>query len=212
MDQLSDAVSADDPRARADAVACPPVQEGAQEQIRWPTRRLGSRALLAFSALVVAATSIVLVHALLTTSLLAFGSDIGRHAPTQYLVCSVPLVAAILLSRHAALKRWVGRAGRLIRRRGCRQAFCLWPTYCAALVCALLQLRVPHIATPKTRAGRRSLWWLVPHAALFLGLAGASAWRTYMGVVGHDILPLGFAALVIVVQAGAIIGEMRSRA
>jgi len=143
------------------------------------------------------------VHALLAGALLLAGSALGRQAFSQYLLCSVPLIIAIMISRRAALSMWGGRVGAL-RWRGYAQAFALWPTYTAALLFAMLRIRVGHIATPKVRSAGFRPRLALPHALLLAFLTVAVAARMAMGPILYDVLPLGFVAIVIAVQLIAI--------
>jgi cellulose synthase (UDP-forming) len=145
-----------------------------------------------------------LVHALLACALLLAGSELGRAAFANYLLCSLPLAAAIMMSRRAALALWAQAGPKLLRWRGYVQAFGLWPIYSLALACALLRIRVDHISTPKVVSGRAHLGLAFPQLVLLGVLAFAVAWRLAGGVVAADVLPLSFALVAAYVQVVAI--------
>jgi len=145
-----------------------------------------------------------LVHALLVCALLFFGSELGRQAFTKYLLCSVPLAGAIMLSRRAALSLWNEGGAKVLRWRGYAQAFSLWPIYTAALVASLLRIDVGHIATPKVKSGQTHYRLVTPQIVLLCVLAAAIVFRLAIGSVLYDVLPLSFAVFSIYVQILAI--------
>jgi len=144
------------------------------------------------------------VHALLGSALLFFGSDLGRLAFSKYLLCSVPMAGAIMMSRRAALALWNEKGVKVMRWRGYAQAFSLWPIYSLALVCAMLRIRIGHISTPKVRSAGSHLRLVAPQIVLALVLTAAIAWRLAHGVTLVDVMPIAFACFSIYVQFLAV--------
>jgi len=141
-----------------------------------------------------------LVHALLASALLMFGSELGRQAFTKYLLCSIPMAGAIMMSRRAALSLWNAQGAKVMRWRGYVQAFSLWPLYALALSSAMLRMQVGHIATPKVKSGKSHVPLVVPQLALFVVLMVSIAWRVIQGPVLYDVMPITFAAFAAYVQ------------
>jgi cellulose synthase (UDP-forming) len=90
----------------------------------------------------------------------------------SYLQHFVPLAAAVVLVRMLAGRLWTPGTGGGSPILGTALALGLWPVYTAALLMALLRLRLPHLPTPKEAKGGR-FWPLVaPQLAMVALIAG----------------------------------------
>jgi len=142
--------------------------------------------------------------------LLAGGAAAASLA--SYVLHGIPLAVAVVLVRKYVNDTWNPHeppgASRL-NWRGYAQAGALWPIYSLALVCAVLHIRIPHIATPKERVTRAHPWLVAPQTALVAVLLAAIAWRLGHGMGAGDVVTVLFALVLVVAQLPTIHGALR---
>jgi hypothetical protein len=71
-----------------------------------------------------------------------------------------------------------------------------WPIYTLSLICALLRIRIPHLATPKQGQGGQFLPLVVPQLCAVAILLGGVARRVSLGLDVDSLILVGFALLL----------------
>ena len=152
-----------------------------------------------------------LVHALAALRVLAVdGAAAAGFA--SYVLHALPLGLAVILVRRLVNATWNparARATSGFNWRGYAQAGALWPIYTVALACALLHVRIPHIATPKERVTHAHPALVAPQMALVGALFAAIGWRLGHGMGAADAFVVLFALGLIGVQLPTIRDALR---
>lgn len=154
-------------------------------------------------------------HALVTLWILLAGGPAAAGF-ASYLLHALPLGLSVILIRQFVNARWnpheappPGAAGNRFNWRGYAQAGALWPIYTVALVCAILHIRIPHIATPKERVTDPQPRLVVPQMALVATLGAAVLWRLVAGPSLADAAVMLFALALIIAHVPTIRGALR---
>jgi cellulose synthase (UDP-forming) len=151
-----------------------------------------------------------LVHTLAALRILATGN--GARAFASYLLHAVPLGVAVILVRSYVNAVWNPHEPPSASRfnwRGYAQAGALWPIYTVALVCALLHIPIPHIATPKERVEHAHPLLVAPQMGLCAVLLAAVVWRCAHGAGFVDVPVMLFALATVGAQLPTIQGALR---
>ncbi len=149
-------------------------------------------------------------HAFLAVYLLLLGTDAALGGFGSYLLCSVPLGAAVVGMRALANSCWNVQADAVgFKWRGYTLAFALWPIYIGTFVRAVLRIPLPHIATPKRRTVEAHPRLVVAQLVLIALLAAGIVAR--LGDLGAPGVPMtvAFALAAIAIQAYAVVAAMR---
>jgi len=147
-----------------------------------------------------------LLHALAVLAVLLAGDAGARLDFARYLASAAPLGAAVLLVRAVTNRVWnPQRAARGVNPWGYALACALWPVYTVALVCAVLRVPIPHLATPKERNPRPRPLLALPQMVLLTALLAAIGVQAVHGFDATTIAPVSFAAAVAAVQLVVIV-------
>jgi hypothetical protein len=135
---------------------------------------------------------------------LFLGRQVAEIHMASYVVHFLPVTGAIILIRTLAVRMWEQdpRASRF-HYPGLALGIGTWPIYTLSLVCAVLRVRIPHLATPKGARGGQFLPLVVPQLVAVLILLWAIVWRTSQGLDLDSSIIVGF-ALLLVVQHWAV--------
>lgn len=130
-------------------------------------------------------------------AMLYFGRQFGEVHMASYVVHFIPSMIMIMLVRALAVTMWEQdpRAGRF-HYHGMALALGSWPIYTISLVCALLRIRLPHLATPKKARGGHFWPLVIPQILAVLLLLGGIAWRVSQGLDLDSLIVVGFAAML----------------
>jgi cellulose synthase (UDP-forming) len=139
-----------------------------------------------------------------TIATLCFGRTYGAVHMASYVVHFLPSAAMIMVVRMLAVSFWERDplAGRF-HYPGLALAMGMWPIYTLSLVCALLRVRIPHLATPKQLRGGAFLPLVIPQLVAVTLLLGGVAWRMSQGLDLDSLIVIGF-GLVLVASHWAI--------
>src|SRR5262249_31218753 len=130
---------------------------------------------------------------------------------SSYLLCAIPLGVAAVLVRHLASAFWSPAPDAPhLRWRGYVMSCALWPVTTLAFICALLRVRVPHIATPKEHSGGTHLSLIVPQVVLSAALVVGVATHPPHSWSGPEGLIAAFAILLTAIQGAAVYAAVRS--
>jgi cellulose synthase (UDP-forming) len=176
-------------------------------------RRLGVRRSLAYLVRLTyyLIGPLFLVHALAALRVLAVDGAAATGF-VSYVLHALPLGLAVILVRRFVNATWnphepLATSG--FNWRGYAQAGALWPIYTVALACALLHVRIPHIATPKERVTHAHPALVAPQMALVGTLFAAIGWRLGHGMGAADAFVVLFALGLIGVQLPTIRDALR---
>ena len=139
-------------------------------------------------------------------SMLYFGRAYADGHMTSYIAHFVPLALMIVVVRMLAVGMWEqdpDAPGRF-HYPGLALAVGSWPIYTLSLVCALLRIRFPHLATPKQGQGGQFLPLVVPQLCAVAILLGGVARRVSLGLDVDSLILVGFALLL----AGSALGGL----
>jgi cellulose synthase (UDP-forming) len=130
-------------------------------------------------------------------AMLYFGRQFGEVHMASYIVHFIPSTITIMVVRALAVTMWEQdpEAGRF-HYHGLALALGSWPIYTISLVCALLRLRLPHLATPKQARGGHFWPMVVPQILAVILLLGGIAWRVSQGLDLDSLIVVGFAAML----------------
>jgi len=133
----------------------------------------------------------------------------------SYFAHALPLVAAAIGLRKVVGAMWEQdpRAGWQLL--GTALAMSSWPVYLLALVCAVLRVPIPHLATPKEARGGDFSLLVLPQLAACVALGVAAAAALGRGAPGLDwtqgVAVAGAIAMHFVAFAGVLEGWRRRR-
>jgi cellulose synthase (UDP-forming) len=145
-----------------------------------------------------------LVSMISTAAMLFFGRTYAEVHMASYVVHFLPSALMIMVVRTLAVSFWERdpTAGRF-HYPGLALAMGMWPIYTLSLVCALLRIPLPHMATPKQARGGTFLPLVLPQLAAVAVLLCGVAWRTSQGLDLDGLVVVGF-ALVLAASHWAI--------
>ncbi len=152
-----------------------------------------------------------LVHALAALVVLVRNGS-AAEGLVSYLIHALPLGVAVILMRRLVNDAWnphEAPAGNAFNWRGYAQAGALWPIYSVALLCAVLRIPIPHIATPKQRVLHAHPLLVAPQIGMVVTLLAAIAWRLASGAGAADTVVVVFAAAVAAVQLPTILSALK---
>ncbi|HEY3227979.1 MAG TPA: glycosyltransferase [Roseiflexaceae bacterium] len=142
-------------------------------------------------------------------------TSMGMHgwgAATVWGAHWLPLMLMVILVRKMMLAMWE-RDQQAVHSgiAGVGLAFGVWPVHVRTLLCALLRVRVPHIATPKRAAGGNYLPLVIPQLVAIALLLAGMVYRLSAGVDLSAAVVLFFAALNIVLHAPVLYAVWEGR-
>jgi cellulose synthase (UDP-forming) len=128
-----------------------------------------------------------------TAATLYFGRANAEVHMASYVLHFLPSAGMIMVVRMLAVSFWERdpRAGRF-HYPGLALAMGMWPVYTLSLTCALLRVRIPHLATPKQLRGGVFLPLVIPQLAAVTLLLGGVAWRAMQGLDLDSLIVIGF--------------------
>jgi len=144
-------------------------------------------------------------HALVAAWVLWHGDPTARAGFASYVLHALPLAVAVVGVRALAAALWMPSAEpRRLEWRGYTWTCALWPIYVTALAAAIARVPIPHIATPKERAGRVAVGLALPQAVLATVLLAGIVWRVAHGPTPADAVVILVAAAAAAVQLAAL--------
>ncbi|MGB8648940.1 MAG: glycosyltransferase, partial [Anaerolineae bacterium] len=143
---------------------------------------------------------------------LIFGSPVARLDMSGFLLHWLPFMAFSLLIRQVAIACWQpDPASRGFHLRGMLLVFGAWPVYTLALICALLRIRIPFIATPKQRVRGNYVGLIIPQLIAAALLLFSIGWRMMQGLAGSDWIMIVFALMNVGMYGGILYATWESR-
>jgi cellulose synthase (UDP-forming) len=139
-----------------------------------------------------------LVSMTATAAMLYFGQAYAQVHMASYVLHFLPSAVMIMLIRLLAVSFWERDplAGRF-HYPGLALAMGTWPIYTLSLACALLRVRLPHLATPKQLRGGKFLPLVVPQLVAVTILLGGVIWRVSQGIDLDSLIVIGFALALV---------------
>lgn len=153
---------------------------------------------------------LVFGHLLLLLWALLTGSDLQA-----YFARALPLAGMAIVVRKVVGAMWEQdpRAGWQLL--GTALAMSSWPVYLLAMVCAVLRIPIPHLATPKERRGGNFALLVLPQVAICLALGVAVGVAIARGHGWSDLVRVTAAVAAIAMHAvafGGVLEGWRGRA
>ncbi len=144
---------------------------------------------------------VALINMGVTALVLYLGGTVVSADFASYMQHWLPLMFMVLLIRKVLILSWErDPQARHASFAGIGLAFGMWPVHTLTLLCALLRVKIPHIATPKQANGGNFLPLIIPQICAVLVLAGGIGYRLALGVDWSFLAAIGFALLSIVLH------------
>jgi cellulose synthase (UDP-forming) len=146
---------------------------------------------------------VVAVNQLFLVLYLLFGSAVVRADFARYLGHWLPFMITLFLIRQAAIACWrPDPASSGFHLRGVLLVYGTWPIYTLALICALLRIKIPFIATPKERQGGNYLGLILPQIIAVALLLFSAGWCIAHSADVSDWVVIAFALLNVALHSG----------
>jgi cellulose synthase (UDP-forming) len=146
---------------------------------------------------------VVAVNQLFLVLYLLFGSAVVRADFARYLWHWLPFMIILFLIRQAALACWrPDPASNGFHLRGVLLVYGTWPIYTLALICALLRVKIPFVATPKERRGGNYLGLILPQIIAVALLLFGVGWHIAHGADFSDWIVIAFASINVLMHGG----------
>jgi cellulose synthase (UDP-forming) len=147
---------------------------------------------------------VTLINLVAIGTVLWFGEEISRYHFASYLLHFLPGAMMVLFIRLLMSILWEqDPKASLNHFAGTSLTIGSWHVYVFSLVCAILRIRLPHIATPKQKQGGWFIGLILPPLVLLSLLLGGVIWRLIHSV-NFDTLIIGGFALVLIFMHWAV--------